>query len=223
MRVVAIVNQKGGAAKSTTAMNLAAIAARNSRVLLVDIDPQETVTEWAGRAEANNLELPFQVVTEQDPAILARLREADFDLIFVDTPGNLQNMPVLQAVLEQSNFAILPTEAAVLSLSPVMNTYQKAVEPSGIDYRVVITRVDTRKAVDGGVVDDMKQFFTEAGLKFAQTFIRSYVDHERAPGYGATVGTYDKTRNSPKAEQDYNDLALELFAAWANTPIPAKG
>ena len=49
MKSIAILNQKGGSGKTTTAVNLAAaLGEEGLRVLVVDMDVQSTATNWFG-------------------------------------------------------------------------------------------------------------------------------------------------------------------------------
>jgi chromosome partitioning protein len=68
MRVYALVNQKGGVGKTTTAVNLGAyLAARQQRVLLIDIDPQANATSSLGVDKQQVERSTYHVLIDETP------------------------------------------------------------------------------------------------------------------------------------------------------------
>lgn len=66
MRSIAIINQKGGVGKTTTAVNLsAALAALGQRVCLIDLDPQAHATLHLGLSLDDNTPSIYDVLTAE--------------------------------------------------------------------------------------------------------------------------------------------------------------
>ena len=67
-KTIAVVNQKGGVGKTTTAVNLAAgLALAGKRTLLVDLDPQGNATSGVGISRAGLTTTIYQVLLENTP------------------------------------------------------------------------------------------------------------------------------------------------------------
>ena len=83
-RVIAIANQKGGAGKTTVAVNLAvAIGETGQRTLLVDVDPQADATTMLGIDPAQHKHTIYDVFTGgcEVPGATARQAAPGVDLL----------------------------------------------------------------------------------------------------------------------------------------------
>ena len=107
-RIVAVANTKGGVGKSTIAGNLTwALAAGDfkRRTVLVDTDPQASVTKWFDLSDEvpfDRLQLTTARVLQQQ---LPRLRER-FEFIVVDCPP--MQSDVTAAALYQADLGLIP-------------------------------------------------------------------------------------------------------------------
>ncbi len=87
-KIVAIVNQKGGVGKTTSAVNLAAaVGAKGMRTLLVDIDPQGNATSGTGIDKRNIEKTTYDLLIngESVQAVLQHTQFENLDLL----PANI--------------------------------------------------------------------------------------------------------------------------------------
>ncbi len=131
-RLIALVNQKGGCGKTTTAVNLAACLAINKRrVLLIDLDPQANATVSLGVDPGQLTRTIYQVLVDE-----ALNGGPGVDLQSVIVPSNVPNLDVVPASIDLA--------AAELELSARIgreNSLRKKVLPLRDRYHYII--IDT--------------------------------------------------------------------------------
>lgn len=131
--VITVASFKGGVGKSTTAIHLAAYLQAKAPALLVDGDPNRSVTEWARAGK-----LPFRVVDERQAALHAR----SYEHIVIDTKARPEEED-LRALALGCHLLVIPCTPDPLSLRALTLTVS-ALRTIGADrYRVLLTVVST--------------------------------------------------------------------------------
>jgi len=151
---VAVSNQKGGVAKTTTALSIAAeLARRGRRVLAVDLDPQSNLTMSQG----------------VDPEDLERTM---FDVLVHKTPIE-QVIQHREIDVAASSIDLAGAELALSSMIGRERALQKALLPvrSGYDYVLIDTppslgllTINALTAADGVIVPVQCEYLSLRGL-----------------------------------------------------------
>ncbi len=119
MQIVAIINQKGGAGKSTIAVHLARwLQKQKASVLLVDADAQCSSSKWLARLEQD---IPYQILQAPDELLdeLPKLGES-YDWVVVDGPAALSE--TTRAVILAADLALIPCQPTGVDLESASDT-----------------------------------------------------------------------------------------------------
>ena len=135
MKIIAVLNEKGGTGKSTIAANLAtALHRQGKRVVLVDADPQGTARDWRA-ASPKGLDLPPVVGIDRAATLSNSLKSLSADFAVIDAPAKAGDMAA--SIVSASHLALI------------------VIQPSGADVwaSAAAVRLIQAKRSIGGYVD----------------------------------------------------------------------
>jgi chromosome partitioning protein len=181
--VLTLAQQKGGAGKTTLAVNLAAAArARGLSVALLDTDPQGSLGRWfmARRAALEAPGFGFATASAWGVSYECEKLRAAHDLVVVDTPPKVD--ADLRPALREAALVLVPVSVSHLDLWAVEGVMD-LVRREHRAARIVLNRAPPRARLTGQLEAAVGEL--EAGR--AKTIIRNRVAYAETLGRGRSV------------------------------------
>jgi len=155
MKSVLIANPKGGSGKTTLATNLAGyFATRGRRVMLSDLDRQQSSTQWLQRRP---YKLPL--IHAHNPRSKAPVFEPEW--LVTDSPAGFRDEKLSDAV-KRADCVIVPLQPSAFDIGATRDfldvlAEEKAIRKKKTFVALVGMRVDSRTHSAAGLAEFMKQ------------------------------------------------------------------
>lgn len=195
MQTIALLSNKGGAGKTTVAINLAVAASiAGYSSVLVDTDPQSSSSQWADSRETDE-----PVVVSTQPSRLEKVLEtankAEADYCFIDTAPHSETGALKAA--RAADFCLIPIRPTILDIRAVgltLEMLELVRKPSAL----VINAIPTK-----GLSIDAENALSEVNVELCPIKLWQRVAYMHSLTGGLGVMEYEKTG---KAANEINRL-----------------
>ena len=206
MKVISVLNQKGGSGKTTIATHLArAIQLKGFSVLLVDSDPQGSSRDWAAVNEEN----PVPVVGIDRPTIerdLKRIAEKDY----VNIDGAPQAADLAISAIKASDIIIIPVQPSpydIWATSDLVDLVKQRIEMT--DGKLKAAFVVSRTIKGTKIGKEISVALSDYGLPVLKTSITQRVIYPTSASIGSSVLDEEP---AGEASKEINNLINEILS-----------
>jgi chromosome partitioning protein len=212
MRVWSIISQKGGSGKTTLALHLAIAAAEDLKVLVIDLDPQQSAERWhairqrttGSKDDPSIAAGPYTKL----PEMLRIAKKLGAELVLIDTPPKLDK--AITAALTPATLAIIPVKSSILDLQALEDCvrvveFAKA-KPKTV---VVMNAVPTGRARDTAI-KEVARYADRLGLDVMPERLSDLPAYANGLRTGRGVTETDKNGTAAK------EATALLEALWAH-------
>ena len=204
MKVIAVLNQKGGSGKTTIATHLArALQLDGADVLLVDSDPQGSARDWAAVREDQQL----TVVGIDRPTIDRDLKNvARKDFVVID--GAPQAADLAVSAIKAADFILIPVQPSpydIWATSDLVELVKQRIELT--DGRLQAAFVVSRAIKGTRIGAEITEALIGYGLPVLESRITQRVSY---PGTAAAGTTVLEAEPESDAANEIRSLANEI-------------